>query len=113
MHPCDLIPRRSVTVSRFESRSLTGNSASEQEPAVPPKSANETRTPHTPPISDEFVSVQTLQRKSRKGPECAEELAQDKNMRNINNLIRGGASGIRTMNLAGRIRLKTHSKSAR
>ena len=36
-----------MTVSRFESRSLTGNSASEQETAVPPKSGNETRTPHS------------------------------------------------------------------
>src|SRR5262249_9642035 len=36
------------------------NSASEQETAVPPRSANETRTPHTPPISDEFVSAQKV-----------------------------------------------------
>ena len=47
-------------VSRFVSRSLTGNSASAQETAVPPKSTNETCTPRAPPISDEFVSVQKV-----------------------------------------------------
>jgi hypothetical protein len=47
-----------ANVSRFVSRSLTGNSAAVQETAVPPKSERETRTSHAPPMSDEFVSAQ-------------------------------------------------------
>src|SRR5262249_25380818 len=66
-YPC--VRRRALISSRALSR---GNSASEQETAVPPRSANETRTPHTP-LSDEFVSAKkSLQRKSRKGPETCQ-----------------------------------------
>jgi hypothetical protein len=36
-----------------------------------------------------------------------------KNVKHIKDLFRGGESGIRTMNLAGRIHLKTQSNSAR
>ena len=107
MHPRDPITRRSVTVSRFESRSLTGNSASEQETAVPPKSKNETRTPHTPLISDEFVSVQKVvaaevaQRPGMCGGIRTSE--KDKNMRYINILIRGGGCSPDRTGLHGQI----------
>jgi len=64
-------------VSRLVSRSLTGNFASEQETAVPPKFEKETRTSQTPPLSDEFVSARNASLpKSRKVPEYAQEFAR-------------------------------------
>jgi hypothetical protein len=58
----------------------------------PPKSANEIRTPQTPPISDEFVSVQkVVAAEVAQGLESAKEFAREKaTVRYTNNLFRPG-----------------------